>query len=197
MTDMTAVDRLDSYIREGRLTRHQWTGTDDQGREIVCLLVALSPEVGENKDPSACPASVMPEWLAHLTPWMDDMGTDAAWYSMVKRYAGLARRWHVLSEETWTRLNYHSRAIIVREAMTHTKDEKVIKVCERVASLCERRANGELGLEAAMKEAAAAAAAAAAGVKAERAAAAAAVDRMTAAILDAIEAAILRAEQAC
>ena len=162
----------------------------------------------------------MPEWLAHLTPWMDDRGTKAAWYSMVRRYAGLARRWHVLSEETWTRLNYHSRAIIVREAMTHTNDTKVIKVCERVASLCERRANGELGLEAAMEEAAAAAArwaAAAAAAAAARWAAevaaeaaarraaeaaarwpaeVAAADRMTAAILDAIEAAILRAEQA-
>ena len=68
------MNLLQQLIDEGRLIRRAWAGTDDQGRETACLLAAISPEAGQAQNPNACPAHVMPQWLAHLTPWIDDAG---------------------------------------------------------------------------------------------------------------------------
>jgi hypothetical protein len=136
------LDRLDRMIAEGRVTRNKWTGEDAEGRELACLLAALSPEVGPG-DVDACPASVMPLWLAKITPRLDNCGTALAWPGMVRRYASLARRWHVLDEEGWLRAQYGACAAITREAMAHARQQEVIDVCREVADLCDRRAGGE------------------------------------------------------
>ena len=73
------MNQLQQYIDEGRLIRNAWTGTDAEGRHTACLLAAIAPVCGEEESASVCPAEVMPEWLAHLTPWMDDNGTSGAW----------------------------------------------------------------------------------------------------------------------
>ena len=53
------------------------------------------------EDPAMCPADLMPLWMAHLTPWIDDRGTNDPWPSVVRKYASLASRWHVLNDEQW------------------------------------------------------------------------------------------------
>ena len=181
------VAYLRTLIDEGRLIRDQWIGEDAQGRETACLLAALSPEAARDGSASACPASIMPAWLAYLTPWMDDSGSDAAWPAMVRRYADLAARWHVLAPEAWERCKFRSLAIIVREAMMHTTHEPALAACRTVAGLCDRAASGDPPPEAEWR--AAAAAAAAAGWRA------AAADRMMSAILDIIEAEITAAQR--
>jgi hypothetical protein len=216
------LDRLDRMIAEGRVIRHKWTDKDAAGRELACLLVAISPEVGPRGDTRNCPSSVMPLWLAKITPILDDRGSVGAWPGMVRRYASLARRWHVLDEEGWLRAQYGACAAITREAMAHAKRPDVIDVCREVADLCDRRASGEpeLGhrLSAARTRAlalrskcwAAEAAAAATATAAATAAAApywspkyvqirqqtceAANDRIATAVLNAIEKAIVDAE---
>jgi len=85
----------------------------------------------------------MPQWLAYLTPWIDDAPSDEAWEELVARYAELASRWHVLEAEDWRRLDYAVRAVCLREAMLHTQDEKTLGVCRRVLDLCDREAQGE------------------------------------------------------
>ena len=108
--------RLDSMIAGGLLSRKGWGGMRD-GRETACLLGALSPEAGASHAAGACPADVMPEWLAGLTPWINDFGSVRAWPAMTGRYAALAHRWPVLTPEDWER----SRALcvgIVRLATT-------------------------------------------------------------------------------
>ena len=114
---MTYTEKLNQYITEGRLIRNAWTDLDDQGRETACLLAAMSPEVAAGEDASACPADIMPQWLAHLTPWMDDAGSDEAWPGMVRRYAAVAARWHVLSNETWQRLDHTARRIALEDCL--------------------------------------------------------------------------------
>jgi hypothetical protein len=147
MTSRFALDmparcaRLDDAISSGRLIREEWKKTDVAGRELVCMLVALSPEVGESESSDACPADVMPQWLAHLTPWIADKGSDAAWPAMVRKYAALAHRWCVLSGNQWGRLDYRVRAIAVREASTHT-DQHALDICGVVAALCDRAGQG-------------------------------------------------------
>jgi hypothetical protein len=172
---LSPAARLDQYIAEDRLIRGKWM----DGKTRACLLATLAPECGEAQSAAVCPAEIMPAWLAHLTPWLDDAGSEAAWPAMVRRYAALAHRWHVLTPEAWRRLDYAARAICVREAVTHTTDAQAIAACETVLALCDRAAGGDLVTEAEWS-----AARAVAGV----------ADRITAAILSAIEDACAEAE---
>jgi len=112
-------DRLDAMLREGRLIRGAWT----KGHDRACLLAALSPEAGAAESASACPAEVMPAWLAYLTPWLDDEPSAHAWSGIVARYAALARRWHVLDDAAWERARIAALIVIVAEARAHVAPE--------------------------------------------------------------------------
>ena len=136
------IERLQTLRRDHRLIRNKWNGKDVDGRELACLLVALSPEVGQAEDPSACPASVISRWFAHLTPWIDDSGSKKKWEAMVSRYVAIVSAWHTLTPQRDRCLKYAVRALAVREAMRHTSDAPVLAVCERVATLCEGVAAG-------------------------------------------------------
>ena len=110
------LDRLD----DGTLVRNVWTGTDAQGRATACLLAALVPACGYTRSATACPADVMPAWLARLTPWIDDAGTAAAWPGHIREYARLVPHFGRLSAEPDT----DRRAMIgslraIAEAATH------------------------------------------------------------------------------
>lgn len=107
-------DRLDQMIQEGRLLRNSWKSTDELGREHACLIVALSPEVADAIDnyrahpPAACPAWLMPTWLADCVPSIDDNGTEQEWEATVRRFASLARRWWVLGPDDWEIARRHA-----------------------------------------------------------------------------------------
>lgn len=207
-----AVNRLDKYVAEGRLIRNAWTGTDSRGRKTACLLAALSPKVGAEQSTEACPAEIMPQWFARLTPYIDDGGTETHWPEVVRRYASLARRWHVLDAEAWRRLDYRVRILCVTEAMRYTADKSVLRACCTVIALCGRAADGESVTEGEWQTARKKAARAATGVRAaasaarqaqanaaptlvaRAAASAAAWDRMIDAMLDVIEAAVAARE---
>ena len=190
---MVTTDRLqafDTMLTEGRIIRGSWTGVDSQGRNTACLLASLSPEVAHDKTAYVCPAEVMPSWLAHLTPWIDDAGTDAKWGGFVVRFGVCAHRWDTLDELAWSKLRWMVCGIIVREAVTHvsaTTYPKVVKACERVIALCDAGARNGVVDECERREARGAAAAAydaaAAAADAERESA----DRMIDKILTAIE----------
>ena len=125
------IERLQTFIDEGRIVRHAWLGTDAQGRETACLLAALSPEAGEAEDAEACPASVMPAWMAHLTPWIDE-ASDTEWPQVIRRYAACAARWSALDDAAWRRVEAAARRASVVEAMRHTTDERVLDACRGV-----------------------------------------------------------------
>ena len=139
--------RLDQFIAEDRLTRREWTGTDVYGQKTVCLLAALSPKAGKEQSAESCPARIMPPWLAHLTVWIDDEGSQAAWLAMILRYASLAHRWHVLGAEGWNRIDYRFRVAILDEASKHydhNAHPNLAAVVARVRSLCTRAADGNM-----------------------------------------------------
>jgi hypothetical protein len=140
---MLDTTRLDQFIAEGRLIRKDWTGTDAEGRETACLLAALSPEVAKERKEQACPADIMPSWLAHLTPWINDAGSTAEWPAVVRRYAALARRWHVLDAAGWRRAEYRVRRAAVVEAKAYATTEEAAAVCQTVIALCDREIAGE------------------------------------------------------
>jgi len=187
----TIVNRLE----EGTLLRNEWTGTDEQGRATACLLAAMAPVCGTKRTASVCPAEIMPAWLAHLTPWMADCGTLEAWPTMVRRYANLASRWHVLDAPTWHRLDYAARRIVLENALPFAgKSESVVK---DVIHLCSLEETGATVSSEDWRSAQEAARAAAKAAGATGAAAARAkntiVDKITAEILSAIEAKIIEA----
>lgn len=131
-------DRLDRMISEGRVIRGQWT----DGKERACLLVAISPEAGEKQSVSACPVSLIPEWLAHLTPSMDDNGSQEAWPAFIKRYASVVRRASKsLDSPTWRRVEYRVKILSVQKAMSHTTDAAVLAACKTVIDLCSNVIN--------------------------------------------------------
>jgi hypothetical protein len=116
------VERLNTLINEGRIVRHAWLGTDEQGRETACLLAALSPEVAEQEAASACPAELMPGWMVYLTPWIDDNSSESTWPSAIRRYAACAARWSALDDAAWRRVEVAARRAAVVEAMKTTED---------------------------------------------------------------------------
>jgi len=141
MIDQQAIDRLEIYHQQGRLIRRAWTSTDAQGRETACLLAALVPECGVMESADSCPASVLPPWLANLTPWLDDAGTAAAWPGFVARYVAVLRSWNLDAAQS-QRCDYLCRALIVREARSRTLDPQCIAACDTVIALCDRAAAG-------------------------------------------------------
>jgi hypothetical protein len=139
------LDRLDTYIREGRLLRRAWI-REEGGRACACLLAALAPEVGAQEDPQACPVALMPSWFACMTVWLDDAGSDAAWPAMVVRYASLARRWDILDHVAWRRLDYGARASVLREARALVPDDgsaSALRAFDALRALLDRAAQGE------------------------------------------------------
>ncbi len=83
LLDMPPHERLLALYRDGRIIRHEWSDTGDDGRERACLYAALVPGA---ESTSNCPASLMPQWLADLVPNIDDCGPDEAWPEMVLRF---------------------------------------------------------------------------------------------------------------
>ena len=124
------VERLNVMVDEDRIIRYEWTGTDAHGREAACLLAALAPEVAEAEDAGACPASVMPRWLAHLTPHMDDHGSVEAWPRMVRRYAACASKWVAHDSAAWKRVEIAARRASVVESMA--TEQEVLDACHAV-----------------------------------------------------------------
>lgn len=118
------VERYETLRREGRLLRRAWTGLDEDGRERACWLAALSPEAGEAKGAGACPADVMPTWLARLTPDLDDGVSDDAWPDFAERYGQCAAKWGRLDDAAWRRVEVavlQECLAIARESVTADK----------------------------------------------------------------------------
>lgn len=105
------IDRLWRHINDGTLLRWEW----GDGYERACLLAALVPETIHRG--GSCPADVMPSWLATITPAMDDNGTQEAWPSMVRRYADLAGKWHILTDAAWERVRRQALITITESAV--------------------------------------------------------------------------------
>jgi hypothetical protein len=129
-------DRLCFFIKESRLIRNEW----GDGQERACLLVAIAPEVGENGDTDRCPAYVLPRWMAHLTPDIDDNGSMDAWPKMVERYATVVRRGsHTLDEKGWYRVLCRFMVFVIKDAEPHDASGS----CESTLALWLRVLEGD------------------------------------------------------
>ena len=111
----TPSDNILHHLERGTLLRHDF----GDGRDTACLISAAHPPCAAAESPALCPAELMPAWLAYLTPFIDDRGSDAAWEPTIRRYAALMARWHVLSPEAWERAHRAVKVAILVEAKSH------------------------------------------------------------------------------
>ncbi len=135
------IERLNTFITEGRVLRGKWRTTEADGRELACLLAALSPEAGFAKGAAACPASVMPAWLAHLTPSIDDNVSTTYWPEMLLEYAKCAALWPGLDEKAWRRVQAKALVAALDVALPHAGSPK--PAVEAVRTLCARASLGD------------------------------------------------------
>jgi hypothetical protein len=118
---------LEQVYKERRLIRHAWASIKD-GRELLCLYTALAGDADAR--PETCPASLAPEWLARLLPWIDDGGTEEHWPEVVERVIRLAPRFAALAPE----VDYRVRAAILRTLPESPEGLTVIQLCDRAGS---------------------------------------------------------------
>jgi hypothetical protein len=99
VTDRIALAR--SYHADGRIIQNRWRDTAEDGREMVCALAAFGSDINS---PDDCPAGLMPLWLAHLVPAIDDgiAEDQVPWFSGA--LIDCAARWHVLDDAAWDRI---------------------------------------------------------------------------------------------
>jgi hypothetical protein len=134
LTIQQRFDRLDELIAEDRVIRGEWRTKADDGRERLCLLAALSPEVAEAEDAFACPATLLPDWLAELTPRIDDHTSDANWPKVIREFARAARLGAMhLDDKGWERVRLNVLLAAVRIARRHGAAE----ACTLVERLLE------------------------------------------------------------
>jgi hypothetical protein len=108
---------LREQIDSGLLLRGEWSTTTEDGRARLCAYTALMND--PDARPGSCPVGTMPEFLAHLIPWMDDAPSAEAWPGFMRRLLSVAERWHVLSPESWEKIDKAIRVQCIREAMQH------------------------------------------------------------------------------
>jgi hypothetical protein len=129
---------------EGRIVRQVWTATDSQGRNMACLLAAMSPHVLKFRTASACPSDIMPSWLALVTVQFDDCGSMDMWDGVIRKYANLAGRWHVLSEEQWERLRCRFCLVAARSSQLLISHRDFFHSVEAVLNLLEQFCKGRV-----------------------------------------------------
>ena len=153
-----AYQRVLDHLDAGTLARRSWRGKTDDGREMLCLWLALVGGDTTDSDYSRCASVGLPEWCAQILPWMDDAGTVTAWPGMIREAVRvLERASRTFDAEAWRRLEYRVRALAVQEAMRHTSDARVLAVCAATVALCDRAARGEFPTPNELAEASAAA----------------------------------------
>jgi len=101
LTHAAAADRIAAFASEGRLRTGMWHGRDGDGnggRELACLLGAIHSDIG---DASACPAHLMPEWMATITVTLFDGAGASHAADLGVRYAAAMRAWSRLDDAAW------------------------------------------------------------------------------------------------
>jgi hypothetical protein len=167
-----------SYIDEGRLIRGAWS-KEREGKHLGCLLHAT----GGYEKVAACPAELMPRWMAETTIKLFDGLPDDAVVDISKRYADLIGRWNRFTPSNWDHVLRRWLARVIDQAVdavpASAQSENYWPAIEKAC--VEVKAALKSGDKAAAGRAALAARAAADAAYAARAAALAAYAAMAAA----------------
>ena len=126
------------HLERATLVRGVW----GDGNKRACLYTALVPGATSTDN---CPADVMPQWLADLTPLLDGNVGQDKWRDRVARYGRASLRWHVLDAKAWDRVQRRFRAACIRHALVFVAPldhgdywPQVLSVCTCIAETLER-----------------------------------------------------------
>jgi hypothetical protein len=111
--NITASQRILAHLHEGRLVQYEWHSVTAKGRDLACILGAISPHID---DSTKCPASVMPAWLASLTFNMFDGQLEADALAWAGRFGQQMAQWHRLDDAAWDRVREAFCAACVTDA---------------------------------------------------------------------------------
>lgn len=103
------VERLHS---EGKIMRGSW----GDGREQACYYSALVPGA---KSTAACPAWLMPRWVADLLPLINDNVSPQAWPDITKRFVQFAANLVNMTPERWARALLITKQASLEIALPH------------------------------------------------------------------------------
>jgi hypothetical protein len=112
ITNITASQRVLAHLHEGRLVQGTFH-VEEHGRELACILGAISPNIVSDKD---CPATIMPRWMACLVIPMFDGQVMAAAMTWAGRFGQQMARWHVLDDAAWGRVRESFCSAVVADA---------------------------------------------------------------------------------
>jgi hypothetical protein len=142
-----AIENLKCHFKEDRIIRGAWKDVNRNGRETACLLAAMVPDCGKSEKVEMCPAHVMPQWLAEVTLFIDDMGTQEEWKkTAIPRYVDLASRWHILSQNEWDRLFYWMKWAVLNLVSKHPipgGPTTWLSVCSDMMSVLDKKVRGQ------------------------------------------------------
>jgi hypothetical protein len=129
-----AANNIERFARENRLVQNTWHRTAPDGREIACLLGAIHPAIDS---PHACPATVMPKWLAELTVVLFDKLPRNDIHNRALAYAMSMRTWDKLGKNTWERVHRGVRAQIITFTLNFVRPIASKATCwTQVAGAC-------------------------------------------------------------
>ena len=143
MAELTREDRIAlarDYHARGSIIQNSWHSTASDGRDLVCALAAFG-EPGEISGTEDCPADLMPGWLAHLVPALDDgiAASEVTWFSgaLIDR----AAQWHRLDDAGWERIRTGVLIAGVRraiEAATEVQQGEPPEYWSQVTAACDQ-----------------------------------------------------------
>jgi hypothetical protein len=129
LDNITAAKNAMKMLADGRMIRGAFHRVVD-GRKMACLYASAIPGAASVEN---CPASGMPQWVADLTPWIDDAGTPCTcgksedsieartatcvWHRNMHRYIVAMAQWHVLTDADWSNISRQFRAECCRSAL--------------------------------------------------------------------------------
>jgi hypothetical protein len=154
MSDVLEIDndlaagRIEAFAREGRLVQGKWhdgggggDGDDGGGRELACLLASIDPRINSA---SACPASLMPAWVASLTVRLFDGLPVGRVMDIGLAYGDRVRRWHVIDAAGWERVRKAFIQQVMDGALARLREIGAAKspLWGKIAALVDRVAAG-------------------------------------------------------
>jgi len=124
LTADRAIKNLSAYIAEQRLITGAWSRTED-GKELGCLLHAIGNSEFNITDPSQCPASLMPAWLANWVPGAFDGAGQSEAYKVAALFRDFLEKTKGFDEPQWEKLRIFFLCSQIEFSIEQSK-----KVCE-------------------------------------------------------------------
>lgn len=111
------LERYEAALAGDHLKQGNWRDTAEDGRWLACALGVIGEEVN---DPSDCPASIMPRWLAQMVPAFFDNQKEAE-----------AKEWGLAFYKALARINGEVPFRVIHDWHASTVCALAIEVAEK------------------------------------------------------------------